>query len=261
MPVLYGVMEYTRAQPCWLPQGFWEEIPNPFQPWQPDVYSLVNNILCLYLCATGSYIKDLKLKLFYMSVKGTLRIIGCLDDWWWKRTATVWFCVPVPLQVFIKVTIVNFTMTKTCLEDQLLRYITSHTWKTDIPSFPNPILHINNPLHKSVSPFSQSFFYLVIFVFVYFCIDPSAFAPPLLSDVVLLESPHLEAQRHELIVRINADREQLKYIEDRILKLIFTSEGNILDNEELVQALQESKVPVNSCKGHVDFLSCSLLLG
>lgn len=154
-------------------------------------------------------------------------------------------------------------MTKTCLEDQLLRYITSHTWKTDIPSFPNPILHMNDPLHKSVSPFSQSFFLTFNFltVFVYFWIDPSAFAPPLLSDVVRLESPHLEAQRNELIVRINADREQLKYIEDRILKLIFTSEGNILDSEELVQALQESKVPVNSCKGHVDFLSRSFLLG
>ncbi|AWP06410.1 putative dynein heavy chain 6 axonemal [Scophthalmus maximus] len=61
-------------------------------------------------------------------------------------------------------------------------------------------------------------------------------------DVVRLESPHLEEQRNELIVRINADRNQLKDIEDRILKLLFTSEGNILDNEELVQTLQESKV-------------------
>lgn len=63
-----------------------------------------------------------------------------------------------------------------------------------------------------------------------------------LSDVVRLESPHLEEQRNELIVRINADRNQLKDIEERILKLLFTSEGNILDNEELVQTLQESKV-------------------
>lgn len=68
--------------------------------------------------------------------------------------------------------------------------------------------------------------------------------PLLCSDVVRLESPHLEEQRNELIVRINADRNQLKDIEDRILKLLFTSEGNILDNEELVQTLQESKVKV-----------------
>lgn len=62
------------------------------------------------------------------------------------------------------------------------------------------------------------------------------------SDVVRLERPDLEEQRNQLIVRINADRNQLKAIEDRILKLLFTSEGNILDNEELVQTLQESKV-------------------
>lgn len=62
------------------------------------------------------------------------------------------------------------------------------------------------------------------------------------SDVVRLERPDLEEQRNQLIVRINADRNQLKVTEDRILKLLFTSEGNILDNEELVHTLQESKV-------------------
>lgn len=67
---------------------------------------------------------------------------------------------------------------------------------------------------------------------------------PFFSDVVRLESPHLEEQRNELIVCINADRNQLKDIEDRILKLLFSSEGNILDNEELVQTLQESKVNI-----------------
>lgn len=62
------------------------------------------------------------------------------------------------------------------------------------------------------------------------------------SDVVRLEQPELEKQRNELIVSINADRNQLKAIEERILKLLFTSQGNILDNEELINALQESKV-------------------
>ncbi|XP_045894232.1 dynein axonemal heavy chain 6-like [Micropterus dolomieu] len=95
-------------------------------------------------------------------------------------------------EVCIKVTIINFTVTKTGLEDQLL------------------------------------------------------------SDVVRLESPHLEEQRNELIVRINADRNQLKNIEDRILKLLFTSEGNILDNEELVQTLQESKVTSETIKHRLE---------
>lgn len=62
------------------------------------------------------------------------------------------------------------------------------------------------------------------------------------SDVVRLERPDLEEQRSQLIVRINTDRNQLKAIEDRILKLLFTSEGNILDNVDLIKTLQESKV-------------------
>ena len=65
---------------------------------------------------------------------------------------------------------------------------------------------------------------------------------PFPSDVVRLERPDLEEQRNQLIVRINADKNQLKAIEDRILKLLFESEGNILDNEELINVLNESKV-------------------
>jgi len=52
----------------------------------------------------------------------------------------------------------------------------------------------------------------------------------------------LEEQRNQLIVKINADKNQLKAIEDRILKLLFESEGNILDNEELIGTLNDSKV-------------------
>jgi len=41
---------------------------------------------------------------------------------------------------------------------------------------------------------------------------------------------------------MNNDRNQLKAIEDKILKMLFESEGNILDNEELVNSLNDSKV-------------------
>ena len=64
----------------------------------------------------------------------------------------------------------------------------------------------------------------------------------LYSDVVRLERPDLEDQRNQLIVRINSDKNQLKAIEDRILKLLFHSEGNILDDEVLINTLNESKV-------------------
>ncbi|XP_078146083.1 dynein axonemal heavy chain 6 [Centroberyx gerrardi] len=85
-----------------------------------------------------------------------------------------------------------------------------------------------------------------------FTVTKSGLEDQLLSDVVRLESPHLEEQRNELIVCINADRNQLKAIEDRILKLLFTSEGNILDNEELVQTLQESKVTSEAIKHRLE---------
>ena len=57
-----------------------------------------------------------------------------------------------------------------------------------------------------------------------------------------MERPDLEEQRNKLIVRINSDKNQLKAIEDRILKLLFNSEGNILDDEVLINTLNESKV-------------------
>lgn len=57
-----------------------------------------------------------------------------------------------------------------------------------------------------------------------------------------LERPDLESQRNELIIRINNDKTQLQLIEDKILKLLYQSEGNILDDEELIETLNESKV-------------------
>ncbi|XP_042305526.1 dynein axonemal heavy chain 6 [Sceloporus undulatus] len=75
-----------------------------------------------------------------------------------------------------------------------------------------------------------------------FTVTRSGLEDQLLSDVVRLERPELEDQRNQLIVRINADKNQLKAIEDKILKMLFTSEGNILDKEELINTLQESKI-------------------
>lgn len=62
--------------------------------------------------------------------------------------------------------------------------------------------------------------------------------------MVRLERPELEQQRSELIVRINNDKAQLKGIEDKILYLLYHSKGNILDDEELIETLNESKVKI-----------------
>ncbi|XP_056136504.1 dynein axonemal heavy chain 6 [Lampris incognitus] len=85
-----------------------------------------------------------------------------------------------------------------------------------------------------------------------FTVTESGLEDQLLSDVVRLERPDLEEQRNQLIVQINADHNQLKDIEDRILKLLFASEGNILDKEELVQTLQESKVTSAAIKHRLE---------
>uniref|UniRef100_A0A670K7B3 Dynein axonemal heavy chain 6 n=1 Tax=Podarcis muralis TaxID=64176 RepID=A0A670K7B3_PODMU len=81
-----------------------------------------------------------------------------------------------------------------------------------------------------------------------FTVTRSGLEDQLLSDVVRLERPELEEQRTQLIVRINADKNQLKAIEDKILKMLFTSEGNILDKEELINTLQESKITSGAIK-------------
>ena len=45
-----------------------------------------------------------------------------------------------------------------------------------------------------------------------------------------------------MIVNISNDKRQLKEIEEKILKLLFNSQGNILDDEELINTLNQSKV-------------------
>uniref|UniRef100_K7FYG4 Dynein axonemal heavy chain 6 n=1 Tax=Pelodiscus sinensis TaxID=13735 RepID=K7FYG4_PELSI len=85
-----------------------------------------------------------------------------------------------------------------------------------------------------------------------FTVTRSGLEDQLLSDVVRLEKPELEEQRTQLIVRINADKNQLKAIEDKILKMLFTSEGNILDKEELINTLQESKVTSGAIKSRLE---------
>lgn len=61
------------------------------------------------------------------------------------------------------------------------------------------------------------------------------------SDVVRIELPDIEKQRNDLILNINSDKHQLLFLEDKILKLLFAAQGNILDDEELVEVLNESK--------------------
>eukprot|EP01135_Chromosphaera_perkinsii_P012097 Nk52_evm35s2579 gene=Nk52_evmTU35s2579 len=75
-----------------------------------------------------------------------------------------------------------------------------------------------------------------------FTVTPKGLEDQLLADVVSQERPDLEEQRNKLVTSIAADKKELKDIENKILKLLFESKGNILDDDELVNTLQQSKV-------------------
>lgn len=74
-----------------------------------------------------------------------------------------------------------------------------------------------------------------------FLVTHSGLEDQLLAEVVAIELPELEKQRSDLIVKINTDKQQLLALEDKVLKLLFNSQGNILDDEELVETLNEAK--------------------
>jgi dynein heavy chain len=75
-----------------------------------------------------------------------------------------------------------------------------------------------------------------------FTVTTAGLEGQLLGDVVKLERPELEEQRDRLVVSLAKDKNSLKEIEEKILKMLSNSKGNILDDEELIQTLNQSKV-------------------
>jgi len=63
----------------------------------------------------------------------------------------------------------------------------------------------------------------------------------LLNEVVSKEIPDTLHKRTELMLQLAADKKTLKQLEDKILKLLSESSGNILDDEVLIDTLKESK--------------------
>lgn len=57
-----------------------------------------------------------------------------------------------------------------------------------------------------------------------------------------LERPDLEERRNQTIVSMSNDNSLLKEMENKTLRMLYLSEGNILDDEELVETLNNSKV-------------------
>ena len=63
----------------------------------------------------------------------------------------------------------------------------------------------------------------------------------LLSYVVAKEVPEVEIKRDRLIINMANDAKQLDDLEKRILNLLNQSQGNILDDDQLIQTLAEAK--------------------
>ena len=75
-----------------------------------------------------------------------------------------------------------------------------------------------------------------------FMITPEGLCDQLLGITVKEERPDLELQKEKLILEGAENKKQLKEIEDKILHILSSSEGNILEDESAIEALKQSKV-------------------
>lgn len=70
----------------------------------------------------------------------------------------------------------------------------------------------------------------------------------LLGQVVAEERPDLEEAKNQLIISNAKMKQELKEIEDEILFRLSSTEGNPVDNEELIQVLGASKIKAGEIK-------------
>ncbi|XP_070188303.1 dynein axonemal heavy chain 7-like isoform X3 [Littorina saxatilis] len=78
-----------------------------------------------------------------------------------------------------------------------------------------------------------------------FMITPEGLQDQLLGIVVAKERPELEEEKNALILQSAENKRQLKEIEDKILEVLSSSEGNILEDETAIKVLSSSKKLAN----------------
>merc|ERR1740121_3347343 len=66
-------------------------------------------------------------------------------------------------------------------------------------------------------------------------------AAQLLNVVVGFERPDLEEMRQKLVAEMSANRQEIKALEDTLLRELAASKGSILDNDELIATLNNAK--------------------
>jgi len=80
-----------------------------------------------------------------------------------------------------------------------------------------------------------------------FMITPQGLQDQLLGVVVAQERADLEEKKNELVLEGAENKKKLKEIEDKILEIL-SGDGNILENEEAIATLNQSKVTSDSIK-------------
>uniref|UniRef100_A0A4W3JI36 Dynein axonemal heavy chain 7 n=1 Tax=Callorhinchus milii TaxID=7868 RepID=A0A4W3JI36_CALMI len=78
-----------------------------------------------------------------------------------------------------------------------------------------------------------------------FMITSEGLQDQLLGFVVARERPDLEEEKQSLILQSAENKRQLKEIEDKILEVLSSSEGNILEDETAIKVLSSSKTLAN----------------
>ena len=136
-------------------------------------------------------------------------------------------------EVCIKVTLVNFTVTFEGLEDQVNPNPSPGPNPNPTPSpSPNPNPNPNPDPNPDPDPIPNP--------------DPDPNPSPnpnqLLTDVAAIERPDLVEKKESLVLQISEGRKTIQELEDKILHLLATSTGNILDDEDLINTLDDSKV-------------------
>ena len=74
-----------------------------------------------------------------------------------------------------------------------------------------------------------------------FTVTTAGLQEQLLGDVVRNERPELEKKKRQLVIGMSEDKKQLKDLEAKILMTLSTATGNILDNQQLIATLADSK--------------------
>ena len=67
----------------------------------------------------------------------------------------------------------------------------------------------------------------------------------LLGIIVARERPELEEERNQIIGQINENKKNLGDIDNKILSVLHSSKGNILEDETAIKTLSSSKVLAN----------------